>query len=149
MPLSSTSMGIVAVVVQWYSSQKLSPLQTHRLFVRIATACVITLLVFSAIEVLCVVRIDVPAVDGTVTFAIGPIHPHKPPCETDSKAECITKKLQTLDETKIESYFGEVQGNVAKLLLVIAYSAFMSFFGTMVGLAVLTREASKMSSNSA
>jgi hypothetical protein len=149
LPLSSASMGIVAVVVQWYASQKLGPMQTHRLFVRIATACVMTLLVFSAIEVLCVVRIEVPAVDGTVTFAIGPIHPHKPPCEKGSRAECITQKLKTLNETKIESYFGEVQGNVAKLLLVIAYTAFMSLFGTMVGLTVLTRTALKMGSNSA
>jgi hypothetical protein len=139
-PLSSASMGISAVVVQWYASRRRVERQIHRWFARTAISCVVLLVLFSTLELLCVVRIEVPAAGGVASFAVGPINPHKPPCEmpTLTRAACITQQLKTLDETRIESHFGETQANVSKLFLLITYITFMSCFGVMVGLLTLS-----------
>jgi hypothetical protein len=135
LPISSASMGIVAVLVQWRGSLNFSKKRKHEWFFRTLVLCISALLFLAAIEILGVVRIEVPAVAQTVSFAIGPFHPHKPPCESLSRADCIAQKLP-LNEALINSYFGEWQASFTKLLLMITYVAFMSSFGMMVGLAL-------------
>ena len=130
-PLSAAAMGIVAVLVQWGSSQKLQPEQLRSWFGRSLALCVIALIALAAIETMAVVRVDVPAVGRTVSFAVGPSHPGTPPCAGLSRADCIEHQL-SLDESHINSYFGEGWVSVTKFILVVVYTAFMTTFGALV-----------------
>jgi len=98
--------------------------------------CLISLAIFTVVEVVAVLRIDIPAVDSTVSFAIGLGGCSKPPCLGLSRSECVTTKL-TLNEIKISSYFGDLQVNLTKLALVVTYVVFMTTFGAVVGLTML------------
>ena len=132
-PLSAASMGLVAVLIQWYGFQHPGRRWLRVWFGRSIILCAVTLLAFAVIEMVAVVRIDVPAVDSVVSFAVGPYSPNKPPCDGLSREECIKTKL-TLEEAKVNSYFGENVVNMTKLVMVIVYVAFMSMFGMLVGL---------------
>jgi TIR domain-containing protein len=137
-PLSAAAMGIVGVLVQWQVAQKVQPEQMKTWFRRTLLACVISLTLLAGIETIAVVRVDVPAVNRSVSFAIGPSHPSTPPCAGLSRADCIKHQL-SLDEASIDSYFGEGWVNVTKFVLVIVYTVFMSTFGALV--VMLAREA--------
>jgi hypothetical protein len=130
-PLSAAAMGIVAVLIQWQGTQKLQSAQVKALFRRTLLVCAIALVALAAIETIAVVRVDVPAVDATVSFAVGPFRPGTPPCVGLGRADCIKQQL-SLDEARIDSYFGEGWVNVTKLVLVIVYTAFMSTFPAIV-----------------
>jgi TIR domain-containing protein len=129
-PLSAAAMGIVAVLVQWQGTLKPQPEQVKIWFRRTLLACAVSLAVLAGIETIAVVRVDVPAVDRSVSFAVGPSHPRTPPCATLSRADCIKRQL-SLDEASIDSYFGEGWVNVTKFVLVIVYTVFMSTFGAL------------------
>lgn len=129
-PLAAASMGIVAVIVQWRIGHKLPAEQLNRWFRRTVIACSISLAVLAVLETTTVVRVDVPAVNGTVSFAVGPSHPGAPPCAGLSRADCIKHQL-SLDEASIDSYFGEGWVDATKLVLVIVYTIFMSTFGAL------------------
>jgi hypothetical protein len=135
-PLSAASMGIVAVLVQWYGSQQMSRSWLHSMFIRSIAICISCLLTLTVIEFLAVVRVDVPAVGSTISFAVGLSNPNTPPCTGLGRSDCIKQKL-TLDEAKIETYFGERQASFTKLALVLVYVIFMSMFGVLVGLVML------------
>lgn len=130
-PLSAAAMGIVAVLVQWQGTQKLQPEELKVWFRRTLLACAVALVVLAAIETIAVVRVDVPAVDATVSFAVGPFRPGTPPCAGLSRADCIKQQL-SLDEARIDSYFGEGWVNVTKFVLVIVYTTFTSTFPALV-----------------
>src|SRR5438128_2320980 len=70
LPLSSAAMGIVAVLVQWYGAHRHTPKRLHRWFVTIVITCIAMLVALAAIEMLCVVRIEVPAANQTAAFAV-------------------------------------------------------------------------------
>jgi hypothetical protein len=135
-PLSAASMGIVAVLVQWYGSQHLSPRWLHAMFIRSIAICIFCLVALTTIEFIAVVRVNVPSVGSTVSFAVGPSRPNTPPCTGLGPEDCIKHKL-SLDEAQIETYFGERQANITKLVLVLTYVIFMSMFGVLVGLVML------------
>jgi len=130
-PLSASAMGILAVLIQWRGSQELQPSQLKTRFARTLLVCAIALFALAGIETIGVVRVDVPAVNRTVSFAVGPSHPGTPPCAGLSRADCIKHQL-SLDEARIDSYFGEKWVNVTKFLLVIVYATFMSTFAALV-----------------
>jgi hypothetical protein len=131
-PFSIASMGIVAVVVQWRKRDPAKPLE-FRLAVSLASA---SLLFFLAIEMLAVAHIEVPAVNKTVSFAVGMGTPKKALCAGLSREECIDQKLG-LNETVIDSYFGDLPTGLTKLALVVSYIACMTSFGWTVGLLLL------------
>lgn len=135
-PLSAASMGIVAVVVQWYGSQHMNRDWVSRMFTRSIVICISCLVALTIIEFIAVVRVDVPAVGSTVSFAVGPFNPNTPPCVGLSRADCIKHEL-SLDEARIDTYFGEQAANFTKLVLVLVYVLFMSMFGVLVGLLML------------
>jgi hypothetical protein len=139
-PLSAAAMGIIAALVQWHVSYKLTKEQLKTWFRRTLLACVISLIVLAGIETIAVVRVDVPAVNRTVSFAVGPFHPDTPPCTGLSRADCIKHKL-SLDEASIDSYFGEEWIDVTKFILVIVYTIFMS---TFAALAIMLARAMKL-----
>jgi hypothetical protein len=130
-PLSASAMGVLAVLIQWRGSQELRPNQQKTRFVRTVLVCTIALIALAGIETIGVVRVDVPAVNQTVSFAVGPSHPGTPPCVGLSRADCIKHQL-SLDEARIDSYFGEEWVNLTKFLLVIVYATFMSTFAALV-----------------
>jgi hypothetical protein len=139
-PLSAAATGIVALLVEWHVTYKLPTARVRTWFRRTVLICVISLTVLAAIETIAVVRVDVPAVNGTVSFAVGPFHPNTPPCTGLSRADCIKRKL-SLDEATIDSYFGEGWIDITKLVLVVVYTIFMSTFGA---LAVLLAQSMKL-----
>ena len=143
-PLSAAGMGIVTVLVQWQIIHKLPPDQTRLWFRRTVLTCGISLTALTAVEMIAVVRVDVPAVNQTVSFAIGPVHPRTPPCAHLSRAECIKQNL-SLDEAQIDSYFGEGWADLTKFTLVLLYTVFTSSFGALM--VMLMREMRIRSSN--
>jgi len=130
-PLSAAAMGIAAVLIQWQGIQKLKPTEARSWFYRTLLVCAISLLTLAALETIAVVRIDVPATGETVSFAVGPVHPGTAPCAGLSRADCIKRQL-SLDEARIDSYFGEQWVNVTKFVLVIVYTAFMTTFAAII-----------------
>jgi hypothetical protein len=139
-PLSAAATGIVALLVEWHVTYKLPTALVRTWFRRTILICVISLTLLAAIETIAVVRVDVPAVNRTVSFAVGPFHPNTPPCTGLSRADCIKHQL-SLDEAAIDSYFGEESIDVTKFILVIVYTIFMSTFGA---LAVLLAQSMKL-----
>ncbi|WP_035351107.1 hypothetical protein [Edaphobacter aggregans] len=133
-PISIASMGIIAVVVQWRRQAPAKPLE----FRLALTLALVTLLLFISLEILAVAHIEVPAVDQTVSFAVGFQSPQRPPCENLSRNACIAQRLG-FDEALIDGYFGDTQTRLTKLALLLTYIGFMSAFGWMVGL-LLVRE---------
>jgi hypothetical protein len=137
-PLSSAAMGLVAIGTQWRASMQHRTERIVEKFRRTIQLSIIALAVLTAVEIFGVVQIDVPAVNRTAAFAIGPIHPHRFPCESLGRAECIHKI--GLNENQINGYFGETQVNLTKCILVIAYVTFMSCFGALVGMLITGRK---------
>lgn len=130
-PLSSAAMGALAVLVQWRGAQQWQPDQLKTSFRRTLLLCLVALFVLAGIETIAVVRVDVPAVNRTVSFAVGPFHPDKGPCSGLSRADCIKHQL-SLDEGSIDSYFGDNWVNITKFALVIVYATFMATFAALV-----------------
>jgi hypothetical protein len=139
-PISIASMGIIAVFVQWRKRDPASPIE----FRLAAALAVITLIVFLALQMLAVVHIEVPAANQTISFAVGLGSPGRPPCEGLSREACIAQRLG-FNEAVINGYFGDTRTSLTKLALVLAYIAFMSSFGWMVGL-LLLRERNRINS---
>jgi hypothetical protein len=131
-PISIASMGIIAVFVQWRRRTPPKPVE-FRLALALA---VLTLVIFVSLEVLAVAHVEVPAVDQTVSFAVGFTTPQRPPCEGLGREACIAQRLG-FDEAVIDGYFGDTQTRLTKLTLILAYIGFMSSFGWMVGLLLL------------
>jgi len=131
-PTSIASMGIIAVLVQWRRRAPSKP----REFRLAVTLAIVTLVLFVSLEVLAVAHVEVPAVDQTVSFAVGFSTPQRPPCEGLSRDACIAQRLG-FDEAVIDTYFGDTQTRLTKLALLLAYIGFMSSFGWMVGLLLL------------
>jgi hypothetical protein len=139
-PLSAAATGIVALLVEWHVTYKLPGARVRTWFRRTVLICIISLTVLAGIQTIAVVRVDVPAVNRTVSFAVGPFHPNTPPCTGLSRSDCIKHQL-SLDEAAIDSYFGEEWIDVTKFILVIVYTIFMSTFGA---LAVLLSQSMKL-----
>jgi hypothetical protein len=131
-PIAAACMGLVAVLVQWGKSRKPKNWEIGTAL----GASLFSLLLLVGLEMTTVAHIDVPAVNSKVSFAVGFSTPNKPPCVGLGRDECITKKLN-LDESNIDSFFGDSQTSIAKLLLVLAYVSSMTSFGLVVGLLVL------------
>jgi hypothetical protein len=144
-PLSAASMGIVAVLVQWYGSQHTQQSWLQAMFTRSVAICVLCLIALTAIEFIAVVRVEVPATGSAVSFAVGPSAPNTPPCVGLGRADCIRHQL-SLDPARVEAYFGEREAAFTKLTLVLIYVLFMSMFGVLVGLVLLAGRRSHASS---
>jgi hypothetical protein len=137
-PLSIAAMGIIAVLVQWKKRDPAKPLAFRNAVLFSAG----TLLLFIALQMLAVAHVEVPAVDQTVSFAVGFSSPQRPPCENLSPEACIAQKL-SFDESVIDGYFGPAQTRLTRLLLLLSYIGFMSSFGWMVGLLLLRDRAAR------
>jgi hypothetical protein len=131
-PVSIASMGIVAVFVQWKKRDACRPVE----FRLAGIFSIAALVLFIAIEMMAVAHVEVPAVDQTVSFAVGLGSPQKSPCQNLSRESCIADRLG-FDQAVIDGYFGDTQTSLTRLALLLSYTAFMSSFGWMVGLLLL------------
>jgi hypothetical protein len=137
LPLSAALMGIIALIVQWYGSQRLSQEWFKRVFKRAALFAVTSLVAFIVIHAFLVTTVPILAGRDSVSFAVGLSRPEGKPCQGLSDAECI--KILSFDETAIASYWGDRQIQLSKLVLTLSYLSFTSSFGMLVGLIVLRR----------
>lgn len=140
-PLSAALMGIVAVVIQWYGSERVTSVWLRKGFKRALVLALLSFLVLIVVHTRVVVRVAYD--DGgqkSKTYLIGFFRPNnKPPCSfDDSDVDCIARI--GLKESKIESYWGDTQIQIAKLALILPYLLFMSSFGLLVGLLLLKDE---------
>src|SRR5262249_47217867 len=140
-PMSTALMGIVAVVVQWYGSQKISTKWLGRMFLTTLAVSISLFVGLLSIEMLAVERIDVPSTGERISFVVGFKYPKNPPGGELSRPDCIGKKIG-LNPAAVLTYFGGQQVHEAELFLILDYSAFMSSFGVLVGLLVVARRVS-------
>lgn len=137
LPLSAALMGVIAVAVQWYGSDRLS---RRSLRVAFRNAILSTILAFISLVVVYIFGVStVPILAGqdSVSFVVGFQRPDGGSCEGLSDSECI--KRLSFDESAIESYWGDRQVRFSKLALTLTYLLFTSCFGVLVGLVVLKR----------
>jgi ABC-type multidrug transport system fused ATPase/permease subunit len=145
-PLSAALMGIVAVVIQWQGSERVSQRWLRRWFFRTLLLALFSFIALTVVHTFVVVKVDILGGRDSERFLVGFVRPIKPPCTEDiSDSECI-KKL-TLDVSKIESFWGDKQIRLAKLSLTLPYLLFMSSFGLVVGLLLLKEESSRRHRN--
>lgn len=134
-PLSAALMGVVAVVVQWYGSERLSRLELRKTFTRTLIILVVTFITLVVVHTMVVVSIPIEKGES-LTFLVGFTRPNKPPCTAEvADAECI--KLITSNPEAIESFWGDRRIRMAKIALMFSYLIFTASFGAMVGLIVL------------
>lgn len=134
-PLSAALMGTLAVVIQWYGSERMSRKWLRKMFARTLVMAVSTFILLTVIHEL-VVR-DLSIGNGEVlSFVVGFSRPDKPPCTAGvSDSECL--KLVTINPTAIEAFWGEGQVRAARLSLIFSYLLFTGSFGMLVGLTIL------------
>ena len=135
LPLSAALMGLLAVSVQWYEGEKVPRTKLRKLFTRTLVFAASTLFLLFVIHRLVVLK--VPTYGGnSVTVLKGFVRPDKQPCGPEiSDLECV--KRVTLDEAKINSFWGDGQVQTAGMTLSLLYLLFTSAFGTLVGLVIL------------
>jgi hypothetical protein len=135
LPLSAALMGLLAVAVQWYEGEKVPRIKLRKLFKRTLIFAVFTLLLLFVVHRFVVLK--VPTFGGnSVTILKGFVRPDKQPCGPDiSDLECIRRV--TLDEAKINSFWGDGQVQTAGILLSLLYLLFTGAFGALVGLIIL------------
>lgn len=144
LPLSAAVMGIVAVLVQWHGTEKLSKqwFKTRFTWVVILAICSLTLL--TVVHTLTVVNVPYNGGKQSASFLVGFSRPNVPPCPSDvSDADCIRLHL-TFNPARIESFWGDRQVRIAKLSLMFPYVIFTATFGMMVGLVLLKDETERV-----
>lgn len=135
-PLSSALMGTIAVITQFYSQNKVAEKQLRPLFARCAIGFVIALLAYMTVQSMVAVRIETVG-DASETFLVGFSRPIAPPCPAGvSDEECI--KRLTFNNGNIASFWGKGSIVTAQLALQLTYLATTGFFGTLIGLVILS-----------
>lgn len=135
-PLSSALMSIVAVIAQWYGKDRLKPQEARKLFKITLTFLTIFFVALVVTHTLVVVRVPVLGGQEIARFVVGFTRPDRYPCTHDmSDAECI--KHITLNESEIESFWGDGRIRLAKLALIVSYLTVMGSFGMLVALVLL------------
>jgi len=135
LPLSAALMGLLAVAIQWYEGENVSRIKLRKLFTRALIFASAALLLLFVIHRLVVLR--VPTFGGnSVTVLKGFVRPDKQPCGLEiSDLECVRRV--TLDEAKINSFWGDSQVQTAGITLSLLYLLFTGAFGMLVGLVIL------------
>lgn len=135
-PVSAAVKGVLAVWIQWAGFDHLTQAWLRKWFKRTLLLFLIGATAITILHIFVVVRVQFLGGKDSESFIVGFSRPVRPPCTEDiSDAECI--KYLTFDPSKIESFWGDRQVRVAKLLLVLTYVMLTSGFGLLVGLLIL------------
>jgi hypothetical protein len=137
LPLSAALMGLIAIVVQWYGTERLSKRWLRRTFNRTILFSLFSLIALIVAHSFVVTTVPFLAGRDSASFVVGFQRPEGGTCRGLSDAECI--KTLTFNEAKIESYWGDRQVRLSKLVLTFFYLLFTSSFGALVGLVVLKK----------
>lgn len=139
-PLSAFLMGLVAVVVQWYGTDKPGHAWLARKFKRTVAIALGSLALLVVTHVLTVVRVHLDGGREAVSFVVGFVRPASCGCSPQlSDADCI--KNVTLDEAAIASCWGDKVVGTAKILLIFLYLLTTGSFVWLVGLLLLRMRA--------
>jgi hypothetical protein len=130
--LSTASMGIVAACVQWIGSEKPTRTWLRRWFRLGAITCAFALVLLVLAHSFLVTRVEIFGGKKRVYFVTGFVMPKKFPCADADAAGCI--KRLTFSESEIAAYWGDSQIRSAEIILELTYSAFLSAFGSIIGL---------------
>jgi hypothetical protein len=140
LPLSAALMGIVAVVIQWYGSDKITKRWLKRRFNFVGVMAIASFLLLILVHTLVVVKVPYAGGKKSASFLVGFSRPNTPPCTAEvSDADCI--QHLTFNPVRIESFWGDRQVRLAKLSLMLPYLAFTALFGMLIGLLLLKDEA--------
>lgn len=142
LPLSAALMGIIAVSVQWYASERINRAWLGKWFSRTLMSTFVSFLVLSVVHTFVVVRVHIRGGEEVISTLVGFARPVKPPCsEKLSDSECL--EYVTLDPAAIESFWGSGQIRLATLALILPYLIFMGSFGLLVGLFLIKERQSE------
>jgi hypothetical protein len=141
-PLSAALMGVVAVVTEFYAGERMTRKSIRKGFRRTLVFTGFAFVLLLSVRTLTVVNVPILGGKESVSFLVGFVRPHTPPCpEETSDADCI-KKL-TFNESAIESFWGDKQVRMAKLSLISAYLSLTASLPILVALLVLRAERTK------
>jgi hypothetical protein len=127
-PFASALMGLLAVVVQWFSEEELDRSARRKAFkwsVAIAFAGAVA---FYSVSIFVVRHVD------GATVLIG-FYPPKERCIGMSAAQCIHSET-TVNQDRITSYWGDGNVGLAELALSYSYLIFTLGFASAVGVVI-------------
>lgn len=137
--LAAAILGVVATVVQWSGSDRISSAELRRSFQRSLMTFSVGLGGLLVASTLVVVPVFVPSTGYTERYIVGFTRPDREPCpiaEVPSEAECISQRL-TLSPARVSGHWGDREVRVARLALLLPYLLSIGSFGWMVGLLIL------------
>lgn len=141
-PLSSFVMGVVCLIVQFLSHERLSRAYLRQLFKWSAVGVVLATVLLLVIHTLVVVQVKMPAIGQDAEIAVLLSYSRLDSCEECepemSDVECLSHT--TLDPAKIRSCWGDRNIRIAFLILAFPYFIMTAGFGVMVGGLVLREE---------
>jgi hypothetical protein len=139
-PIAALAMGLVAVVVQFYSGETIQRAAVRRRFnfslIFLTAGLVIFLVLYAQLVV------PVPILNGASTTPIVISFSRTNNCgckTTDEDIDCI--KAASFDPAKIERCWGSRPIRWSKLLLRLSYLTVTVGFGALIGLLLLQEEA--------
>ena len=145
-PLSAALMGIMAVAIQWYGSERLGRRWLRKWFIASLASVLLSLLALLFLRTLFVVDVTIQGGAEQVAFVVGVNRLPTCPCVQASDALCIIETL-TLNPAQVESCWGSRAVRMGELLLQLNYLFAVGCFGIVTGLIVL-REAMPRKSHS-
>lgn len=138
-PLAAFLMGIVAVGVQFYASNRPEWSRLGIVFKRVMLLIAGALLILLIVHVMSVeqVQVETPESSESISVLLGVSRPETcKECEPAmSNRECL--EYTTLSPARILSCWSEPQIRLTFLALALAYLVLMSAFGALVGVLVL------------
>lgn len=135
-PPAAICMGLIAVVIQWYGSERISAKTLRRGFLVTLAASIVSLFVFMWVQTTYVQHVS--AAGGTIrsSFIVGTTRLPTCGCKPDEQnADCINGL--SWNEAAIESCWGTRAIQQAGLIVRTSYLAATSAFAGLVGFLVL------------
>lgn len=135
-PLAAALMGIVAVVVDWYGAERLTPTRLRRMFWRTLTIVGAGFVLLIVVHTAFVVAVPIEGGSDSVSFVIGWTRQATCNCGQElSDAQCIQRI--TFNLAAVDACWGDRGVRFAKLVLILSYLLFTGAFGVLVGITIV------------
>ncbi len=140
LPVAGALAGIVAVVVQWYGRERISPGSRKAAFLALLLGSVVLLGFFVHYHFENVVVVAFEGEKERVSFTVGSDpRPTREPCPVGiSDASCI--KLLTFNPARVRDFWGDESIRQGQKRLLFSYCFFFMAFGGLVGVVFLRDE---------
>jgi hypothetical protein len=138
-PISSFVMGVMAVIVQFFSEDKHSKKTVRNKFYRSVILMAFFGICLVSLHTITVVQKPLQGSDRSVSVMVGFSRPEtcKECTQEMSNVECLTKT--SLDPSRILTCWIERQIQISFLLLFLSYLVVTGCFGWMIGLLIVRR----------